>query len=139
LSVALAVSQDQRPKVKTENKPAARRRVLIVDDNLDTAQSLFLLLLDMGHDAAFALNGSQALERARTLRPEFVFLDIGLPDLDGSDVARRLKSIPGCEQALIVAITGLGDEHRARMLQAGCEAFYVKPLDPKVVQSFLMR
>ena len=117
--------------------PHPGKRVLVIDDDIDTAQTLFLLLLDMGHDAAYATDGRRALEAARKLRPEFVFLDIGLPDLDGSDVARGVRSIPGCESSLIIALTGLGDEHRRRMLSAGCDAFYVKPLDPSLVEGLL--
>jgi CheY-like chemotaxis protein len=113
------------------------RRVLIVDDDIDTAQTLFFLLLDMGHDAAYATDGRGALEAARKLQPEFVFLDIGLHDLDGSRVAKDLRCLPGCETALIIAITGLGDEHRARMLAAGCDAFYTKPLEPHLLEGLL--
>lgn len=115
------------------------RRVLVVDDNIDAAQTLFLLLLDRGHDAAYATDGRAALQAARKLKPEFVFLDIGLPDLDGSEVAKGLRSIPGCENTLIIAVTGLGEEHRARMLAAGCDAFYVKPLEPHLVEGLLRR
>jgi CheY-like chemotaxis protein len=113
------------------------RRVLIVDDQIDAAQSLFLLLLDLGHDVAYALSGEEALRRAQALRPEFVFLDIALPDFDGSDVAKRLRLIPGCESALIIAVTGMGDQHRQRMLDAGCDAFYTKPLDPNLIEGLL--
>lgn len=126
-------------QAQIQSKPRPARRVLVVDDDIDTAQTLFFLLLDMGHDAAYATSGSAALERASKLRPEFVFLDIGLPDLHGSEVAAQLRRIPGCEDALIIAITGLGDEHRERMLQAGCDAFYVKPLEPNLIGDFLRR
>jgi two-component system, chemotaxis family, CheB/CheR fusion protein len=120
-------------------KPDRGRRVLIVDDDIDAAQTLFFLLLDMGHDAVYATDGRRALEAARKLRPEFVFLDIGLPDLDGGEVARSLRQLPGCEAALIIAVTGLGDEHRARLLAAGCDAFYVKPLELNLVEALLRR
>ena len=115
------------------------RRVLVVDDDIDTAQTLFFLLLDMGHEAAYATDGRRALAAARKLQPEFVILDIGLPDLDGSEVAKDLRSVPGCESTLIIALTGLGDEHRARMLSAGCDAFYTKPLEPQLLQGLLRR
>ena len=123
--------------VQLESTQRSAKRVLVIDDDIDTAQTLFLLLLDMGHSAAYATSGSAALEQARKLQPEFVFLDIGLPDLDGSEVATRLRQTPGCEEALIVAITGRGEEHRHRMLQAGCDAFYVKPLEPRLIDEFL--
>jgi CheY-like chemotaxis protein len=121
------------------SKSEPGRRVLVVDDDIDTAQTLFFLLLDMGHEAAYATDGRRALAAARKLQPEFVILDIGLPDLDGSEVAKDLRSVPGCESTLIIALTGLGDEHRARMLSAGCDAFYTKPLEPQLLQGLLRR
>jgi len=124
---------------KPASNPYAGRRVLVIDDDIDTAQTLFLLLLDRGHEAAYATDGAAALQAARKLQPEFVFLDIGLPDLDGSEVAKGIRNVPGCENTLIIAITGLGDEHRARMLAAGCDAFYVKPLEPHLMESLLKR
>jgi len=120
-------------------KPNPGRRVLVIDDDIDTAQTLFLLLLDMGHDAAYATDGRSALDMASKLRPEFVLLDIGLPDLEASEVATQLRRIPGCEDTLIIAITGLGDEHRPRMLRAGCDAFYVKPIEAKLLEDLLRR
>ena len=111
----------------------------MVDDDIDTAQSLFLLLLDMGHDAAYATDGTAALEMARKLQPEFVLLDIGLPDLDGGEVATRLRRTPGCENAVIIALTGLGDEQRPRMLKSGCDAFYTKPLEIELIEGLLKR
>ena len=126
-----------QPQAKPQPNPG--RRVLVIDDDIDTAQTLFFLLLDMGHDAAYATDGRSALDMARKLRPEFVLLDIGLPDLEGSEVAAQLRRIAGCEDTLIIAITGLGDEHRQRMLKAGCDAFYVKPIEPRVLEDLLGR
>jgi len=120
-------------------KLEAGRRILVVDDDIDSAQTLFLLLLDMGHDAAYATDGRGALAAARKIRPEFIFLDIGLPDLDGSEVAKDLRRVPGCKDALIIAVTGLGDEHRGRMLAAGCDAFYTKPVEPDLLEGLLKR
>lgn len=122
-----------------QSTPGVGHRVLVVDDDIDTAQSLFLLLLDMGHDAAYATDGTAALEMARKLQPEFVLLDIGLPDLDGGEVATRLRRTPGCENAVIIALTGLGDEQRPRMLQSGCDAFYTKPLEIDLIEGLLKR
>jgi DNA-binding response OmpR family regulator len=120
-------------------KPNPGRRVLVIEDDIDTAQTLFFLLLDMGHNAAYATDGRSALDMASKLRPEFVLLDIGLPDLEGSEVAAQLRRTPGCEETLIIAITGLGEEHRPRMLKAGCDAFYVKPIEPKMLEDLLGR
>jgi CheY-like chemotaxis protein len=126
-------------QVSPESRPSPGHRVLVVDDDIDTAQTLFFLLLDMGHDAAYATDGSGALRMARKLQPEFVLLDIGLPDLDGGEVAAGLRRTPGCEHAVIIALTGLGDEHRTRMLQAGCDAFYMKPLEINLIEGLLKR
>ena len=115
------------------------RRVLVIDDDIDTAQTLFFLLLDLGHDAGYATDGRRALAAARKLQPEFIFLDIGLPDVDGRVVAKDLRRVPGCENSLIIAVTGLGDEHRERMLAAGCDAFYTKPLEPRLLEGLLRR
>ena len=123
--------------MQTAIKPRASKRVLIIDDDIDAAHTLFMLMLEMGHAPAYATSGRAAIAQATKLRPEFVFLDIGLPDLDGSEVAKQLRQTGGCEHALIIAVTGLGNEHRERMLQAGCDAYYVKPLDPKLIETFL--
>lgn len=123
--------------MQTAIKPRASKRVLIIDDDIDAAHTLFMLLLEMGHAPAYATSGRAAIAQATKLRPEFVFLDIGLPDLDGCEVAKQLRQTGGCEHALIIAVTGLGSEHRERMLQAGCDAYYVKPLDPKLIETFL--
>ena len=126
-------------ELNPQRTPRAGHRVLVVDDDIDTAQSLFLLLLDMGHEAAYATDGTAALQMASKLQPEFVLLDIGLPDLDGGEVASRLRRTPGCENAVIIALTGLGDEQRPRMLQAGCDAFYTKPLEMDLIEGLLKR
>ena len=126
-------------QLNPQSTPSPGHRVLVVDDDIDTAQSLFLLLLDMGHEAAYATDGQGALQMARKLQPEFVLLDIGLPDLDGGEVATRLRRTPGCENAVIIALTGLGDEQRPRMLQSGCDAFYTKPLEIELIEGLLKR
>ena len=126
-------------ELNPQSAPSAGHRVLVVDDDIDTAQTLFMLLLDMGHDAAYATDGKGALQMARKLQPEFVLLDIGLPDLDGGEVASLLRKTPGCENAVIIALTGLGDEQRPRMLQSGCDAFYTKPLEINLIEGLLKR
>ena len=114
-------------------KPDATRsplRVLIVDDNMDTAQGMARLLSRLGHRTDLAHDGFQALERARDLKPDTVVLDIGLPGMDGFEVARRLRSEPDCHDALIIALTGYGQpEDRQRALAAGCDRHLVKPVD----------
>jgi CheY-like chemotaxis protein len=82
------------------------KRVLVIDDNVDHAQVMMLLLRGMGHDAAFAVNGSSALDMARRFRPDIVLVDLGLPDMDGALLCRELRSQPGLERARIFAISG---------------------------------
>jgi DNA-binding response OmpR family regulator len=90
--------------VKNLTNPA--RRVLIVDDNLDTTRSYVLLLRSMGHEVQYAINGYAALGLARTFRPEVVLLDIGLPDFDGCELAQLIRNELGSERVRILAVTG---------------------------------
>jgi CheY-like chemotaxis protein len=93
-----------------QSRPPAPRRILVVDDNVDVVETFVLLLRDMGHQAEFAVNGVGALATARSFRPEFVFLDLHLPGMDGYEVARRLKREPGLQDARIFALTGGGGD-----------------------------
>lgn len=108
--------------------PARRLRVLVVDDNLDAAELLADLVESLGHEVHVAHDGLAALEAAERCRPEVVLLDIGLPRMDGLEVARRLR---GAGQDLtLVAVTGYGqEEDRRRSLAAGFNAHLVKPID----------
>jgi CheY-like chemotaxis protein len=113
------------------------KRVLVVEDNLDTVHGLTLLVRMMGHEVEFAINGYAALDIARKLRPEFVFLDLGLPGLDGYEVARRLKAEMGSD-VRIIALTGYGSEDaREQSAGAGCEQHLIKPADPRFIESLL--
>ncbi len=114
--------------VATQSAP--RRRVLIVDDNIDTAHGLARLLTRAGHEIALAHDGHQALARAREQSPESVILDIGLPGMDGFEVARRLRAEACCADAVIIAVTGYGQpEDRQKSSEAGFDHHLVKPLD----------
>jgi PAS domain S-box-containing protein len=116
------------------------RRVLIVDDNIDTAQGMARLLRRAGHHVALAHDGTQAVERAREDSPEFVVLDIGLPTMDGYEVVRRLRREPCCEGAVIIAITGYGQpEDRQRAIEAGFDHHMVKPIDFEELQVLLRK
>jgi CheY-like chemotaxis protein len=110
---------------------SARRslRVLVVDDNVDGAKSLALLLGMIGHEVRVSHIGPEALAAAAAFRPEVVLLDIRLPGgMDGFEVARRLRAPPGCQGVVLVAVTGQGgEEDRAR--EAGFSAHFVKPVD----------
>jgi CheY-like chemotaxis protein len=103
--------------------------VLVVDDNTDTARGLARLLRLLGHDVRLAHSGPEGLEAARDFRPGAVLLDIGLPGMDGYEVARRLRQ-GECPEVLIIAITGYGqDEDRQRSRAAGIDHHLVKPVD----------
>jgi len=106
------------------------RRILIVDDNIDAATSLAEILNMMGHQCVALFSAHEALERAPSLRPEIVILDIGLPDIDGYEIARRLRLVDELRGASFIALTGYGqpeDIERARV--AGFDVHFVKPLD----------
>lgn len=104
-----------------KSNPAPKRRILVVDDNLDAVHSLALLLRDMGHEAQFAINGVAAVEVAKKFRPDLILVDMTLPDASGSDIAWQLKREPGLEHTVIVAVSGHSDDiHRKKALDAGC-------------------
>lgn len=106
------------------------KRVLVVDDNVDAANTLAQLLSLMGHQVQTAYRGTDAMDFAESFQPEVVFLDIGLPDILGYDVARQLRSSAGTKNALLVALTGYGQEqHRQEALDAGFNEHFVKPMD----------
>ena len=117
---------------------AAPRRVLIVDDNVDGAQSLGLMLQLAGHEVCIVHDGPTALKTAPDFRPDVVLLDIGLPEMDGYEVARRLRELPELVDVLLVALTGYGqEEDRQRGREAGLHHHLVKPVDPSVLTRLL--
>ncbi|MBX6313362.1 MAG: response regulator [Isosphaeraceae bacterium] len=111
---------------------------MVVDDNVDAARSLALILRRWGHIVQTAYDGPSALEAAQTNQPEVVLLDIGLPGIDGYEVARRLRCQPECAAMLLVAITGYGQaDDRQRALEAGFDRHFTKPLDPEALKALL--
>jgi CheY-like chemotaxis protein len=114
------------------------RRILVIDDHLDTARSYYELLTVMGHECQFSTDARQAIDLARTLHPHLVLLDIGLlPDLDGHSVARQLRAVFGRE-IMIVAVTAYGrDEDRTRTRKAGFDAHVTKPMDTGLLESIV--
>jgi CheY-like chemotaxis protein len=113
-------------------------RVLVVDDCPDTAAVMEMLLSLWGHDVAVALDGRAALDVAAAFAPDVVLLDIGLPHLDGYEVARRLRRDPRLRGAVVVSVSGYAEPaDRQRSRQAGCDAHLVKPVDPDMLQVLL--
>jgi len=118
--------------------PLASRRVLIVDDNVDSAEMLKLLLEMWGHTAQTVHSGLAAAAAAREWRPHVVLLDIGLPGKDGYAVVRELRSIPELEGTVVIAATGYGrDEDRARSLAEGFDGHLTKPVEPEQLRAIL--
>lgn len=121
-----------------ESFPTQGSRILVVDDNHDSAESLALFLRLVGNTVEVAYDGPTALVAARVLRPDLILLDIGLPGMDGYEVARCLRQEPGLERALLVAQTGWGQaEDRRRSSDAGFDHHLVKPVDLTQLQQLL--
>jgi CheY-like chemotaxis protein len=133
-NVAALLRSGSSPSKRAEHP----KRVLIVEDNLDSVHSLALLVQEMGHHVDYAINGYAALALAKRMRPDFVLLDLGLPGRDGFDVCRRIKSDPWLKETRVIAITGYRqDEYRTKSKAAGCEIHLIKPVDPKVFEQIL--
>jgi CheY-like chemotaxis protein len=116
----------------------ARRRILVVDDNADAAESLAALLSISGHETRMAHDGPEALQQAERFHPDIVFLDIGMPTLDGHETARLIRKQPWGKNMVLVALTGWGQhEDRRRSKDAGFNHHLVKPADPVVVEKLL--
>jgi CheY-like chemotaxis protein/two-component sensor histidine kinase len=113
-------------------------RVLVADDNVDGAESLARLLDLSGHRVHTVHDGHAAVRVARQLQPEVALLDIGMPGLDGWEVARRIRALPGCEQTLLIALTGWGQAaDRSRSREAGFDHHLVKPVDLATLRGLL--
>jgi PAS domain S-box-containing protein len=127
----------EQPSTVAERKPAMRR-ILVVDDNKDSADSLGMLLKLGGADVQTAYDGPSALEAIRIVRPSVVLLDLGLPGLDGYEVARRVRQDLEARDVVLIALTGWGqEEDRRRTREAGFNHHLVKPVDLEALQSLL--
>jgi CheY-like chemotaxis protein len=127
--LSAAASSRRRPPARRARPSVAPRRILIVDDSMDAAESLAMLMSLNGHEVTVSHDGLDALEVATRERPEVILLDIGLPGLDGYEVCRQLRE-RGLDDALIVAMTGYGQERdRLRSKSAGFDTHTVKPVD----------
>jgi CheY-like chemotaxis protein/two-component sensor histidine kinase len=116
----------------------SRTKVLIVDDNQDAADSLGALLEVMGADVRVAYDGRTGLEIFDTFRPSGVFLDLGMPDMDGYEVAHQIRSRPDARDTVLIALTGWGQERdRRRTAEAGFNRHLAKPADLETLQSVL--
>ena len=114
------------------------RRILVVDDNRDCADSLGMLLKFLGADVCTANDGLAALEALKTYRPTVVFLDIGMPGMDGYEIARQARQQPEGRDVMLIALTGWGqDEDRRQSKEAGFDHHLIKPLDLDALRALL--
>ncbi len=138
LPVAVAARQATAPRTLDSASPQLRRRVLVVDDNQDAAASLGMLLTFLGMDVQVAHDGATALSRLESYRPDVVLLDLGMPGMDGIEVARRIREQPDFQHTMLIALTGWGqEEDRSRTQAAGFNHHLVKPADIMALQALL--
>ncbi len=135
---AMPVAPARREDAQEKTTPSSRRRVLVVDDNRDSAISLGMLLQLMGNEVRTAHDGLEAVRAAEVFRPDVVLLDIGLPKLNGYEAARRIREQPGGGDIVLIAVTGWGqEEDRRRSKEAGFNHHMVKPLEPAALEKLL--
>ena len=135
------ITQDREEWTRVKDsaqKPLTSHRILIVDDNADAADSLAVLIRMQGHEVRVAHNGISALDTVQAYQPSLIFLDIGMPEMDGYEVARRLRVMPGLQHTVLAALTGWGQEgDRRRSKAAGFDHHLVKPLETDVLDDLL--
>jgi CheY-like chemotaxis protein len=127
-------------EVAPSSSPGAieRQRVLVVDDNRDAAETMAMVLDMSGHEVLLAYDGQTAVEMVKRHDPAVVFLDIGMPGMNGYETASLLRALPGAQARVLVALTGWGSEaDQARSLQAGFDLHLTKPVDIDKVQRVL--
>jgi CheY-like chemotaxis protein/two-component sensor histidine kinase len=138
VALPVACAPASVPAAERPVPASPRRRILVVDDNRDSAVSLAMLLEFEGHATFTAHDGEAALEAAARHRPDVALLDIGLPGLDGHEVCRRIRAEPWGRDMILIALTGWGqDDDRLRSQQAGFHSHLVKPVDPRVLADLL--
>jgi len=119
-------------------RPSASLRILVADDNFDSAKSLAMLLTLEGHETRTAHDGLEALDVAATFRPDAILLDIGMPKLNGYEVCRRLRQLAWGKSIVVIALTGWGqDEDKRRSLEAGVDSHLIKPVDHAALNKLL--
>jgi len=140
LPLAVAAAPPARSRTAPEDLPERHFRILLADDNVDFSSSLATLLRSLGHELLVAEDGLRALEAAPSFQPDFAFLDIGLPGLNGYALARALRANPATSDTVLVAITGWGQERdRQLAMEAGFDHHLVKPVEPAKIREVLAR
>jgi CheY-like chemotaxis protein len=117
---------------------APKRRILVVDDNRDSATSMCMMLSLMGNEARIAHDGLEAVEKAAAFRPDVILLDLGLPTLNGYEAARRIREQPWGRDIVLIAVTGWGqEEDKRRSQEAGFNFHMVKPVEPAALEKLM--
>ena len=139
LPLALSPHQSPvRPRKAWSHADLARKRIIVADDNDDQGESLAMLLTLMGHTVSVASSGPEAIEQALRTKPDLMLIDIGMPGMDGYEVARRLRSHAELQNVVLIAQTGWGsDSDRERSASAGFDVHLVKPVTPATLEEVL--
>jgi CheY-like chemotaxis protein len=131
---------EETPKSPGATGPSRSRRVLVVEDNEDARESLRILIELKGHEVHAVSTGEEGIRGALEWRPDVALIDLGLPDLDGREVARRIRVTPPGARVYLVALTGFGQTaDRERALEAGFDAHAVKPIELELLFEVLGR
>lgn len=131
-------SASEEPASHRAPRPRVAPRILVVEDNRDTAESLRILLQRWGYEVALAFDGPSGMEAARAYRPNLALLDIELPGMRGYEVAERIRKESELREIILVALTGCGrPEDRHRSEEAGFDHHLTKPLDPATLERLL--
>jgi CheY-like chemotaxis protein len=132
---------DPRPAAQAAHHAEVRRirsRVVIIDDNRDAARTMSMLVDELGGTARTAYDASGGLEAVQEFRPDIVFLDIGMPGMDGYEACRRIRQTPSKKHVIVVAVTGWGQpQDKQRALESGFDAHLTKPVDPEAFTRLL--
>ena len=136
LPLSKAAPEVERPSMSAT--PRVRGRALIIDDNRDAAVTMSMFVEELGGSAITAHDGASGLAALESFRPDIVFMDIGMPGLDGYEVCRRIRKMPSQRQVVLVAVTGWGQaQDKRRAIEAGFDAHLTKPVDPDAVAQLL--
>jgi CheY-like chemotaxis protein len=138
ITMPLATSAAVRSVPPPRGAAQVASRIVVIDDNTDAAMTLAMLIEELGGSARVAHDGESGLEAVSAFQPDVVFLDIGMPRMDGYEVCRRIRQQPFPRPPLIIAVTGWGQaQDKQRALDAGFDAHLTKPVDPAVLERML--
>jgi CheY-like chemotaxis protein len=139
IRLPLSEARPAQPSAPRVEVPRIRSRVVIIDDNRDAARTMSMLVDELGGTARTAYDAAGGLEAVQEFRPDIVFLDIGMPGMDGYEACRRIRQTPSGKHLIVVAVTGWGQpQDKQRALEAGFDAHLTKPVDPNAFTRLLV-